>query len=161
MPLPLKPVELIFSKFTACFIVENVVQVLLIFVSILSYILALKIKISNILLALIPILTLPIIPMVYAAIICLIIMYFAKFIKNKELIKRISSVFVIGLFFFFFFVSFHNNYFIWLSFTYSRNLMFILIYSYFYAQISWRMMYSCPVISISSRETSIKWLRFL
>ena len=104
MPLPLKPVELIFSKFTACFIVENVVQVLLIFVSILSYILALKIKISNILLALIPILTLPIIPMVYAAIICLIIMYFAKFIKNKELIKRISSVFVIGLFFFFFFV---------------------------------------------------------
>ena len=42
--------------------------------------------------------------MIYAAIICLIIMYFAKYIKNKELIKRISSIFVIALFFFFFFV---------------------------------------------------------
>ena len=32
IPLPIKPVELIFSKFTACFIVENVVQILLILV---------------------------------------------------------------------------------------------------------------------------------
>ena len=104
VPLPIKPVELVFSKFTACFIVENLVQILLIFVSIISYIVALKLKLSNILLALIEIITLPIIPMIYAAIICLIIMYFAKYIKNKELIKRISSIFVIALFFFFFFV---------------------------------------------------------
>ena len=103
IPLPVKPVELVFAKFTACFIVENLVQILLIFVSILSYIFALKLKISNILLALIQIVTLPIIPMIYSAILCLIIMYFAKYIKNKELIKRFSSIFVVGLFFFFFF----------------------------------------------------------
>ena len=103
IPLPVKPVELVFAKFTACFIVENLVQILLIFVSILSYIFALKLKISNILLALIQIVTLPIIPMIYSAILCLIIMYFAKYIKNRELIKRFSSIFVVGLFFFFFF----------------------------------------------------------
>ncbi len=103
IPLPVKPVELVFAKFTACFIVENLVQILLIFVSILSYIFALKLKISNILLALIQIVTLPIIPMIYSAIICLIIMYFAKYIKNKEIIKKFSTVFVVGLFFFFFF----------------------------------------------------------
>lgn len=103
IPLPVKPVELVFAKFTACFIVENLVQILLIFVSILSYIFALKLKISNILLALIQIVTLPIIPMIYSATLCLIIMYFAKYIKNKELIKRFSSIFVVGLFFFFFF----------------------------------------------------------
>lgn len=104
IPLPIKPVELIFSKFTTCFIVENVIQVLLIFVSIISYIIALKLKITNVLLALIEIITLPIIPMIYASIICLIVMYFAKFIKNKEVVKKISIVFVIALFFFFFFV---------------------------------------------------------
>ena len=103
IPLPVKPVELVFAKFTACFIVENLVQILLIFVSILSYIFALKLKVTNILLALIQIITLPIIPMIYSAIICLIIMYFAKYIKNKEIIKKFSTVFVVGLFFFFFF----------------------------------------------------------
>ena len=104
IPLPIKPVELIASKFTTCFIVENVVQVLLILVSIVSYILVLHLGIPNILLSLIQILTLPIIPMVYSAILCLIVMYFAKFIKNKEFIKRMSSIFVIFLFFFFFIV---------------------------------------------------------
>ena len=104
IPLPVKPVELISAKFTACFIVENLVQILLIFVSIISYIVALKLKISNILLALIEIITLPIIPMIYSAIICLIIMYLAKYIKNKEIIKKMSSVFVVALFFFFFYV---------------------------------------------------------
>ena len=104
IPLPIKPVELIASKFTTCFIVENVVQVLLILVSIVSYILALHLGIGNVLLSFIQILTLPIIPMVYSAILCLIVMYFAKFIKNKEFIKRMSSIFVILLFFFFFIV---------------------------------------------------------
>ena len=98
LPLPIKPIELISSKFTTCFIVENVIQILLILVSIISYVLALNLNISNILLSLIQIITLPIIPMIYSSIICLIVMYFTKFIKNKENIKKLSSLFIVFLF---------------------------------------------------------------
>ncbi len=83
LPLPIKPVELVFSKFTACFIVENLIQVLLIIVSIISYIYALDLSIVNIFVSLIQILTLPIIPMIYTSIICLSIMNFTKHRKNK------------------------------------------------------------------------------
>ncbi len=104
LPLPIKPVELVFSKFTACFIVENLIQVLLVIVSIISYVAALNLDIFNILLSLLQLFTLPIIPMIYTAIICLIIMNFAKRIKNKETIKKIASMLVVGLFLLFFFI---------------------------------------------------------
>ncbi len=104
LPLPIKPVELVFSKFTACFLVENLIQILLIIVSILSYVAALDLNISHILISAIQIISLPIIPMVYTSIISLIIMNFAKHIKNKENIKKISSVLVVFLFILFFFL---------------------------------------------------------
>lgn len=104
LPLPIKPIEIVFSKFTSCFIVENLIQILLIIVSIISYILALKLDIINVLISLIPILTLPIIPMIYTSIICLIIMHFFKYIKNKEVIKKLSSVFIVLLFVLFYII---------------------------------------------------------
>ena len=55
LPLPIKPIELVFSKFTSCFIIENLIQILLILVSIISYILALNLNIVNILISIIPI----------------------------------------------------------------------------------------------------------
>ena len=98
LPLPIKPVELIFSKFTSCFIVENIVQIVLTIACIIAYMLALHLGVGSFLLSLIEMLTLPIIPMVYAAIFCLILMFFTRFIKNKEHVKKISSIFVILLF---------------------------------------------------------------
>ena len=98
LPLPIKPVQLISSKFTVCYILENIMQIFLILVSIISYMLALHLKVPNLLISLLQIVTLPIIPMVYATIFCLIIMYFTKFIKNKESVKKISTLFVIILF---------------------------------------------------------------
>ena len=104
LPLPIKPIELVISKFTACFVVENLIQVLLIIVCIFSYVVALDLNFINVLISLIQILTLPVIPMVYTAIICLIIMNFAKHINNKETIKKISSVLIVFLLILFFFV---------------------------------------------------------
>ena len=98
LPLPIKPVELVSSKFTSCFIVENLIQILLIIVSIVSYVFALNLNVSNVLVALVQILTLPIIPMIYTGIICLIVMHFFKYIKKKETIKKLSSVLVVLLF---------------------------------------------------------------
>ena len=102
LPLPIKPIELVSSKFTACFFVENLIQVVLIIVSIISYVYALNLDLTHILISLIQIFTLPIIPMIYTAIICLLIMNFAKHIKNKETIKKIGSILIVGLFLLFF-----------------------------------------------------------
>ena len=99
LPLPIKPVELALSKFTTSFILENIVQVFLTIVCIISYMLALDLQVYNFLLSIIQIITLSLIPMIYSAIVCLIIMHFAKYIKNKEIIKRLSTIFVFILFF--------------------------------------------------------------
>ena len=98
LPLPIKPVQLVISKFTSCFILENFMQIILILVGIISYMAALDLNIPHLLLSLIQIFTLPIIPMVYSAIFCLLIMYLTRFIKNKEIVKKFSTIFVLILF---------------------------------------------------------------
>ena len=98
LPLPIKPVELALSKFTTSFILESIIQVFLTIVCIISYMAALNLKIYNFLLSILQIISLSLIPMIYSAIICLIIMHFAKYIKNKEIIKRLSTIFVFILF---------------------------------------------------------------
>ncbi len=97
LPLPLKPVELVLSKFTICFIVESVMQVAVIIAGIIGYVYALNLGFINVILSIIEILTIPLIPMIYTAIICLLIMHFTKFIRNKENVKKISIIFVIIL----------------------------------------------------------------
>ena len=98
LPLPIKPVEIVGSKFTICFILENLIQVFLIIAGIVGYVMALKLSYVNILLSLVQILTVPLIPMIYTAIICILIMHFTKFIRNKENVKKLSIVFVVILF---------------------------------------------------------------
>ena len=55
IPLPIKPIELLASKFTMCFILENIIQVVLTFACILGYVMALNIGAPNILLSVIAI----------------------------------------------------------------------------------------------------------
>ncbi len=97
LPLPIKPVQLVMSKFTICFIVESVMQVAVIIAGIIGYVYALNLGFINVILSIIEILTIPLIPMIYTAIICLLIMHFTKFIRNKENVKKISIIFVIIL----------------------------------------------------------------
>lgn len=101
LPLPVKPEEIIISKFSACFCAENLMEFIMLFVGVLGFVLALKLPIINIILAIIGIFTLPIIPMVYCGVICLIIMSFTKFISNKEAIRKISIVAVLLVLVFF------------------------------------------------------------
>ncbi len=97
MPLPLKPTQIIGAKFTTCFIAENIMQILLVVVSVIGYIKALNIGIPNFLLSILGIITLPIIPMVYCGIISLLIMSFTKLIKNKETIRKIGIILVFAI----------------------------------------------------------------
>lgn len=101
LPLPVKPEEIIISKFTSCFLAENIMEFLMLLVGILGYGLAIKLPIINYIIALLGIFTLPIIPMVYCGVICLIVMNFTKFIKNKETVRKmgIFAVLLVLVFF--------------------------------------------------------------
>ena len=101
LPLPLKPEEIVISKFTSCFLAENVMEFLMLLVGVIGYGIAVNAPIGNYILSLIGIFTLPIIPMVYCGSLCLIIMNFTKAIKNKETIRKISIVAVLIVLLFF------------------------------------------------------------
>jgi len=101
LPLPLKPEEIVISKFTSCFLAENVMEFLMLFVGVLGYGLAVGAPISSYIISLIGVFTLPIIPMVYCGSLCLIIMNFTKVIKNKETIRKISIIAVLLILLFF------------------------------------------------------------
>ena len=75
LPLPLKPEEIVISKFTSCFLAENVMEFLMLLVGVIGYGIAVNAPIGNYILSLIGIFTLPIIPMVYCGSLCLIIIY--------------------------------------------------------------------------------------
>ena len=98
LPLPIQPVNIISSKFTICFILENIIQILVILSGIVGYVIALKLNVLNIIMALLQIITIPLIPMLYTAIICVLIMHFTKFIRNKENVKKLSIIVVLLLF---------------------------------------------------------------
>lgn len=95
LPLPIKQQVVLLAKFTACFMAENIMEFLLLLVSVLGYCIALNLGIKHILISLVGIVTLPIIPMVYCGIISILLMNFTKFIKNKETIRKISIVFML------------------------------------------------------------------
>lgn len=97
LPLPLKPYEVVASKFSACFMAENIMSFLIVFFGVGGYLVARGFKWSSFLLGLVGVVTLPIIPMVYTGIICLFLMYFTKFIRNKESVKQFSMLLVFGV----------------------------------------------------------------
>lgn len=95
LPLPIKQQVVLLSKFTACFIAENIMEFLMLIVSVLGYCLALHLGLKHIIISLVGVLTLPIIPMVYCGVISVILMNFTKVIKNKETIRKISIAFML------------------------------------------------------------------
>ena len=95
--LPIKAEIIMLGKFITCFIAENIMEFLLLLASLIGFILGLQLNIGNFIFGIIGIITLPIIPMIYCSIISLFLMYFTKFIKNKETIRKLSIIFVIGV----------------------------------------------------------------
>lgn len=101
LPLPVSPEEIVISKFTSCFLAENIMEFLMLLVGVIGYGVAIKAPFMNYIISLLGIFTLPIIPMVYCGIICLVVMNFTKFIQNKETIRKISIVAVLLILVFF------------------------------------------------------------
>lgn len=92
LPLPVKPEILVASKFTSCFLVENVILFIFLFLAVLAYVLALKLPIYYILLSLVGIILLPMIPMVLCALILFVIINFLKKFMKSTSIRKIGYV---------------------------------------------------------------------
>ena len=95
LALPIKPYIVVASKLSACFVIENIMQFFVLFASLLGFSFALKLNFINILIGVAGVITLPIISMIYCALISIVIMYFSKYIKNKQTIRKSSILFVV------------------------------------------------------------------
>ena len=97
LPLPLKPREIVGAKIASIFCAESLVQLLVIFFSVIGFFFALGLSFKNFLLGILGMITLPMIPIIYCSIISLLIMSFTRFIKNKETIRKVGLLFVLAV----------------------------------------------------------------
>ncbi len=91
LPLPLRPFQIIASKFTAALISESIMEFILIIAVFAGYILAAGLPFYTWIIALFAMLTLPIVPLAYCAIICMLVMLLTGFIKNKDTVNKITG----------------------------------------------------------------------
>ncbi len=99
LPLPLKPYQIAASKFTAAFLAENMMQFVLVAASVIGFGIAANMSVWSWILSVIGIFTMPIVPLIYCALISMLVMYFTRIIRNKEIIQRLSVciIFIIML----------------------------------------------------------------
>lgn len=95
LPLPIRAFQIVSAKTTATFLAESLIQILVIFFSVVGFFFALGLPFKNFLLGILGMITLPIIPIIYCSIVSLIIMRFTRLIKNKETIRKIGLGFVL------------------------------------------------------------------
>ena len=95
LPLPISARQIVGAKVASIFYAESLVQLLVIFFSVVGFFFALGLPFKNFLLGILGMITLPIIPIIYCSIISLLIMSFTRLIKNKETIRKVGLGFVL------------------------------------------------------------------
>lgn len=95
LPLPVRARQIVGAKVASIFYAESLVQLLVIFFSVVGFFFALGLPFKNFLLGILGMITLPMIPIIYCSIISLLIMSFTRLIKNKETIRKVGLVFVL------------------------------------------------------------------
>ena len=96
LPLPVKSETLVAAKFSSCFIVENLILFVFLFLAVIAYIYALDLPLYYALISLIGIIFIPMIPMVFCTLLLFIIISILKKFLKTNAIKRIGYV-LLGL----------------------------------------------------------------
>lgn len=97
LPLPLRPYQIIASRFTAALISESYMQVLIVIAALTGYIIAAELPWYSWITALLAVVTAPILPLVYCAVLCMLVMAFTRWIRNKDVVNRIMGIFTVLL----------------------------------------------------------------
>ena len=95
LPLPLKPEELVLSRFFAVFIGENMMQFAVVIAVVTGFGIAHPMNVLQWIFALAGGFLLPIIPTAVIAILGMLLMTFTRFIKKKETVRRISFAIIL------------------------------------------------------------------
>ena len=97
LPLPLKPYQIIGSKFTAALISESIMEFIIIIAVFAGYIIAAELPFYTWLIAVFGMLTLPVVPLAYCSVICMLIMLITGFIRNKDTVNKITGFLVFAV----------------------------------------------------------------
>lgn len=97
LPLPLRPFQIIASKFTAALISESIMEFILIIAVFAGYIIAAGLPFYAWIIAVFAMFTLPIVPLSYCAVICMVVMLLTGFIKNKDTVNKITGFLTFGV----------------------------------------------------------------
>lgn len=101
LPLPISPLKIVGAKFTATMLSENVMEFILVLGAVIGFLCGyggasdvegVGINAISIISSIIGMATFPIVPLSYCAIICMVLMYFTKFIKNKDNVSKVTSL---------------------------------------------------------------------
>lgn len=90
LPWPLRAYEIVGAKFLSVFYMENIMQFMLLISCVIGYGIGSKMDIYSWIVAVIGIMFIPIMPLAYCGIVSIIVMGFTKFIRNKDIIRKIS-----------------------------------------------------------------------
>ena len=99
LPLPISPMKIIGAKLASTMISENVMECILVFSALAGFMIGYGfnppagggINAVSFIAAVFGVLTFPVLPICYCAIICLILMYFSKFLKNKDRVGKLTA----------------------------------------------------------------------
>lgn len=92
LPLPLKPYQIIASKFTAALISESIMEFIIIIAVFAGYIIAAGLPFYTWIIAVFGMLTLPVVPLAYCAVICMLVMLLTGFIKSKDTVNKLTGL---------------------------------------------------------------------
>ncbi len=95
LPMPFKEREIIGAKFFNTLINENFIEFILIASTLIGFFIGGKLDIYAIFIILLAVLTMPILPLIYSSILCMIFMFLTKRITNKDLVSKFSNILLI------------------------------------------------------------------
>ncbi len=101
LPLPINPSSLVAAKFTHAYFAESVMEFMILFCGFIGYFVAAGIKPISLITAIFGVFLIPVLPLVYCGIFCLIIMAFfsrVRLLKNVDFMVGLASFIFVGLF---------------------------------------------------------------
>ncbi len=98
LPLPLRGREIASAKFSAAYRMENIIQFILIFSCTVGYGLASEMPVWRWIPAILFGFVLSLVPMLYCAILGIVLMAFTRVVKSKDTVRRISILFMLVVF---------------------------------------------------------------
>ncbi len=96
MPLPLKSTHILTAKFLYSYVSESIMEFMILISMFIGFFIAYKVNIISALSAFVGVILIPLLPMVYCALISLILMSTLKGIKNAKIFNHISTLLLIA-----------------------------------------------------------------